>query len=161
MLSQKTDKGGRGVSGEQHATFVLASRSDTARVGCVLVASGCSTDGESDLNGTSCDLLSPDPLPKCLTCSHQSPTLAGDPEDTETVRGGEDGARAMGNERENAVSTKAEPFPVAPLNQPRWLFTRSGAVLHKEYSLTVFVPARCYQWQQIPDSPPRVLRSKP
>lgn len=100
------------------------------------------------MNRTLCDLLSPDPLPKCLTCSHQSPTLASDPEDTETVRGGEDRARATENERDNAVSTEAGPFPVAPLNKPGRLF------LHKEYSRTMFVPARCYQWQQIPDSPP-------
>lgn len=39
-----------------------------------------------------------------------------------TVRGG-NGARATENERENAVSTEAEAFPVAPLNKPRRLFT--------------------------------------
>lgn len=71
------------------------------------------------MNSTFSDLLSLDSLPKCLTCSHQSLTLIGSPEDKTTVRGGEDGEGqseyATEDERENVVSTIALPYPVARL----------------------------------------------
>lgn len=60
---------------------------------------------ERDLSSTFNDLSSLDSLPKCLTCSHQSPTLTGSPEDKETMRGGEGGEGrsecAAEDEREN------------------------------------------------------------